>query len=83
MPSCACGATDLSEVRAVLAAVKTALRRLRRWPAASLDCHYARRSAAWQVGTEKRRYSRTVCATPSGPSGQTPVRRPIPGPGQA
>jgi hypothetical protein len=34
---------DPIELRAVLAAVKTALRRLRRWPAASLDYLCARR----------------------------------------
>jgi hypothetical protein len=36
----------------VLAAVQTAARRLRRWPAASLDRGYAQRSAGGQVGTK-------------------------------
>ena len=36
----------------VLAAVQTAARRLRRWPAASLDRGGARRSANQQVGTK-------------------------------
>jgi len=36
----------------VLAAAQTAARRLRRWPAASLDCGCARRSAGGQVGTK-------------------------------
>ena len=36
----------------VLAAVQTAARRLRRWPAASLDRGCARRSAGGQVGTK-------------------------------
>ena len=44
------GAPDLIEVRAVRAAVKTALRRLRRWPPANLDRRCARRSVARQVG---------------------------------
>lgn len=44
----------LIEPSAVLAAVKTAARRLRRLPSASLDCHCARRSAIAQAGTEKR-----------------------------
>src|SRR5215813_14714866 len=38
---------------------QTALRRLRRWPTASLDHLCARRSAVRQVGTEKRPRSRT------------------------
>jgi hypothetical protein len=50
---------DLIERCAVLAAVKTASRRLRRWPAASLDRRSARRSVAVQAGTEKRRSDRT------------------------
>jgi hypothetical protein len=45
---------DQFERRAVLTAVKTASRRLRRWPAASLDRRCARRSCISQVGTEKR-----------------------------
>lgn len=49
---------DLIERCAVLAAVKTASRRVRRWPAASLDRRSARRSVAVQAGTEKRRFSR-------------------------
>ena len=44
---------------AVLATVKTAARRLRRWPAASLDRRSARRCRIVQAGTEKRRFSRT------------------------
>jgi len=36
----------------VLAAVQTAARRLRRWPAASLDRGCARRSTEGQVGTK-------------------------------
>jgi len=36
----------------VLAAVQTAARRLRRWPAASLDRGCARRSTGGQVGTK-------------------------------
>src|SRR5215472_12424287 len=36
----------------VLAAVQTAARRLRRWPAASLDRGCARRSTRGQVGTK-------------------------------
>ena len=36
----------------VLAAVQTAVRRLRRWPAASLDRGCARRSTGGQVGTK-------------------------------
>ena len=38
---------------AVLAAVQTAARRLRRWPAASLDRGCARRSARRQVGAKE------------------------------
>jgi hypothetical protein len=37
----------------VLAAVKAAARRLRRWPAASLDRGCARRSSKTAVGTKK------------------------------
>ena len=51
--------------RAVLAAVKTAARRLRRWPAASLDRRYTRRVTNPQAGAEKRRSNRTekrLCA---------------------
>src|SRR5215470_14645497 len=40
------------ELGAVLAAVQTAARRLRRWPAASLDHGCARRSTGGQVGTK-------------------------------
>jgi len=40
--------------RTGLAAVKAATRRLRRWPAASLDRGCARRSAEPEVGTKKR-----------------------------
>ena len=43
---------DLIELRAVLAAVKTALRRLRRWSAASLGRLWARRSGS--VGRDIR-----------------------------
>jgi len=39
---------------AVLAAVKAAARRLRRWPTASLDRGCARRSGQITVGTKKR-----------------------------
>jgi hypothetical protein len=42
------------KLRAVLAAVKAASRRLRRWPAASLDRGCARRDPQAVVGTEKR-----------------------------
>jgi hypothetical protein len=45
---------DLVEAGVVLAAVKTAARRLRRWPSASLDRHCARRCAITQAGAEKR-----------------------------
>jgi hypothetical protein len=51
--------SDPVEPRAVLAAVKTASRRFRRWPSASLDRHCARRAAKLQAGTEKRHSSRT------------------------
>ena len=50
---------DLIERCTVLATVKTASRRLRRWPAASLDRRSARRSVIVQAGAEKRRSSRT------------------------
>ena len=50
---------DLIERCAMLATVKTAARRLWRWPAASLDRRSARRSVILQAGTEKRRSSRT------------------------
>jgi hypothetical protein len=40
---CAASAPDLIEPRVVLAAVKTASRRLRRWPSVSLDRRCARR----------------------------------------
>jgi hypothetical protein len=50
---------NLIERYAVLAAVKTASRRLRRWPAASLDRRSARRSVILQAGTEKRLSDRT------------------------
>ena len=48
---------DLPELRAVLAAVKHASRRLRRWPAAMLDRSCARRLSRTQVGAEKRSLS--------------------------
>jgi hypothetical protein len=44
----------LSEAGAVLAAVKPAVRRLRRWPAARLDRGCARRLWGCQAGTKKR-----------------------------
>jgi len=50
---------DLIERCAVLAAVKAASRRLRRWPSASLDRSSARRSVTLQAGAEKRRFHRT------------------------
>jgi hypothetical protein len=50
---------NLIERYAVLATLKTAARRLRRWPAASLDRRSARRSIVVQAGTEKRRSGRT------------------------
>ena len=50
---------DLIKRYAVLTAVKTALRRLRRWPMASLDRCCARRSVILQAGTKKRRSDRT------------------------
>ena len=43
------------ERRAVLAAVKTAKRRLRRWPSASPDCCSTRRKWDEQAGAKKRR----------------------------
>ena len=70
-PSCGCQQTaertmtrqdsspDLIERCTVLATVKTASRRLRRWPAASLDRRCARRRVILQAGTEKRRSNRT------------------------
>ena len=45
---------DLIKAGAVLAAVKTAARRLRRGPSASVDRHCARRCAIAQAGAEKR-----------------------------
>jgi hypothetical protein len=45
---------DLSEPGAVLAAVKHASRRLRRWPAAMLDRSCARHREGNQAGAEKR-----------------------------
>jgi hypothetical protein len=45
----------LCEDRTVLAAVKTAARLLRRWPAASPDRRSARRALIIQAGAEKRR----------------------------
>jgi hypothetical protein len=45
---------DPIERRAVLTAVKTASRRLERWPSASLDSRCARHAADPQAGTEKR-----------------------------
>jgi hypothetical protein len=57
---------DLIERYAVLAAIKTASRRLRRWPAASLDCCSARRTVILQAGTEKRHNNRTKKRTKEG-----------------
>jgi hypothetical protein len=45
---------DLAEPDAVLAAVKTATRRLRRWPSASLDRGCARRSSRRQSPPRRR-----------------------------
>jgi hypothetical protein len=50
---------DLITRYAVLAAVKAASRRVRRWPAASLDRCSARRTVVVQAGTEKRLSNRT------------------------
>jgi hypothetical protein len=50
---------NLIERCAVLAAVKTASRRLRRWPAASLDRRSARLTVILQAGAEKRPINRT------------------------
>ena len=49
------GLTGLDQAAAVLACVKPAARRLRRWPAARLDPGCARRPQAKTAGTEKRR----------------------------
>jgi Transposase DDE domain len=45
---------NLTKRCAMLAAVETASRRLRRWPAASLDCRSARRTLRMQAGAKKR-----------------------------
>ena len=50
---------DLIKRRAVLAAVQTASRRLRRWPLASLDRRSARRGEIMQAGAEKQHFNRT------------------------
>ena len=48
------------EACVVFAAVKDAARRRRRWPAALLDSHSARRTSNRQAGTEKRRSGDSV-----------------------
>jgi hypothetical protein len=53
------GKPDLIKRRAVLAAVQTASRRLRRWSLASRDRRSARRGEIMQAGTEKRHFNRT------------------------
>ena len=60
------GPPDPIERRAVLTAVKTASRRLERWPSASLDCRCARHAADPQAGTEKR-------PTPNQETSQNPI----------
>src|SRR5271165_3309243 len=70
VPPCSCHQTDRTMTRqdgqpgliehcAVLAAVKTASRRLRRWPAASLDRRSARRIWRMQAEAKKRLSNRT------------------------
>ncbi len=53
------GEPQLIKCCAVLAAVNTASRRLRRWPLASVDSRSARRTRRMQAGTKKRLSNRT------------------------
>ena len=53
------GGSDLIKPGAVLAPIKAAARRLRRWPTASLDRSCARRCRVMQAGAGKRPTSRT------------------------